>query len=102
MQNVDIHFEFNGTHFVWNAKKAASNPIKHNGVTFEHAATAFFDPFLVLGDAGRNDEGRDALIGYDNLGRVLYVVHIEIEGEYLRIISARRATHQERLSYEHS
>jgi uncharacterized DUF497 family protein len=76
--------------------------VKHHGITFEQAAAVFFDPFFELVDAGRNDEARDALIGYDGLGSLLFVVHIEIEGEYFRIISARRATNEERAHHEHS
>lgn len=52
---MDLRFELNGTTFVWNAKKAAANPGKHDGVTFEQAATVFFDPFFRLVEAGRND-----------------------------------------------
>lgn len=63
MTNVDIHYELSGTRFVWNAKKAASNPGKHDGITFEQAATVFFDPFFRLVEAGRKDEARDAVIG---------------------------------------
>jgi uncharacterized protein len=42
------------------------------------------------------------VIGYDATGRLLFVVHVEVEGEALRIVSARRATNEERRSYEHS
>ncbi|MDP2793859.1 MAG: BrnT family toxin [Sulfurisoma sp.] len=97
---VDIHFELNGTTFVWNAKKAAANPIKHDGITFEQAATVFFDPLFRLVDAGRNDEARNAVIGYDTQSRLLYVVHVEIEGEAIRIISARKATNEERKHHD--
>ena len=38
--------------------------------------------------------------GFDVLGRLLFVVHIEVEGEYIRIISARKATPQERKDYD--
>ena len=99
---MDIHFELNGMHFVWNAKKAAGNSLKHDGVTFEQAAEVFFDPMFELVEAGRNDEARDALIGYDASGKLLFVVHIEVEGEYFRIISARRAANEEKVHYEHS
>ena len=99
---MDIHFELNGTHFVWNAKKAAGNPVKHDGITFEQAASVFFDPLFELVEAGLNDEARDALMGYDASGKLLFVVHIEVEGEYFRIISARRATNEERVRHEHS
>ena len=97
---MDIHFEHNGVSFIWNSKKATLNKNKHDGITFEHATQAFFDPFFKLVDAGRNDEARDAVIGYDQVGRLLFVVHIEIEGEYIRIISARKATTSERNDYD--
>ena len=35
---------------------------------------------------------RDAVIGYDESGRLLFVVHIKVEGEFIRLISARKAT----------
>ena len=66
----------------------------------EHATQAFFDPFFKLVNASRNDEDRDAVIGYDRVGRLLFVVHIEIEGEYIRIISARKATTSEHNVYD--
>lgn len=97
---MDIHFEKNGVLFVWNDRKAASNPSKHDGVTFEQATEAFFDPFLKLVDAGRNNEERDAVIGYDVSGRLLFVVHVEIEGIAIRLISARKATVSERNYYD--
>jgi uncharacterized DUF497 family protein len=51
-------------------------------------------------DASRDDEAREAVIGYDTLGQLLFVVHIEVEEEYIRIISARKATPQERHTYD--
>lgn len=97
---MDIHFEKNGVLFVWNDRKAANNPRKHDGVTFEQASEAFFDPFFKLVDAGRNDEARDAVIGYDESGRLLFVVHVEVESEFIRLISARKATVTERSDYD--
>ena len=97
---MDIHYELNGTHFVWNAKKAVANHDKHGGIRFEQAATVFFDPFFRLVDAGRNDEARDAAIGFDALNRLLFVVHIEREGDSIRIISARRASTEEHKLYD--
>ncbi|NJD05343.1 MAG: BrnT family toxin [Methylococcaceae bacterium] len=87
---MDIHFELNGESFVWEERKAESNARKH-GIRFEEAAWAFVDPLLVVVDASRNDEERDAVIGLDASGRLLFVVHIETDGEAIRIISARRA-----------
>lgn len=54
---------------------------------------------FVLVDASRNDEQRDAAIGFDTTGRLLYVVHIEFETSFIRIISARRAEPEEELNY---
>jgi uncharacterized DUF497 family protein len=102
IRRMDIRFEFNGTTFVWSAKKAETNPGKHDGITFEQAAAVFFDPLFRLVDAGRHVEARDAVIGYDASGSLLFVVHVLIESECIRIISARRATHQERRDHEHS
>ena len=74
---MDVIFELGGNTFVWNATKGASNLRKH-GVRFEEAAAVFDDPLFVLVDASRNDDARDAVIGFDASGRLLFVVHIEI------------------------
>ncbi|MFN7571389.1 MAG: BrnT family toxin [Betaproteobacteria bacterium] len=95
---MDVHFEFGGESFVWDAAKAAANPRKH-GVRFEDAATVFFDPLFKLVDASRHDEARYAAIGFDALGRLLYVVHVEIEGNFIRIVSARVADAREEQHY---
>ena len=95
---MKVQFECNGDSFVWNADKAQKNWRKH-GVRFEEAATVFADPLFVLVDATRNDEARDAAIGFGSSGRLLYVVHIEIEGTCIRIISARRADPHEEFEY---
>jgi uncharacterized DUF497 family protein len=98
MQVMDIYFELNGDQFVWNDEKANRNWHKH-GVRFNEAVTVFEDPMFVLVDASRNDELRNAAIGFDANGRLLYVVHIEFEESYIRIISARRAEPEEELNY---
>jgi uncharacterized DUF497 family protein len=97
---MDVCFVLNGITFIWNVEKARINPVNHGGITFQQAAEAFFDPFLILVDASRNDEARDAVIGLDTRYNLLYVVHIEQEGDCIRIISARTATRQERKEYE--
>ncbi len=66
----------------------------------EQAAESFFDPFLVVVDASRNEEARHAVIGLDARWNLLYVVHIESEENVIRIISARKATRHERIQYE--
>jgi len=94
---MDVQYEAHGNLFVWNDEKAALNLRKH-GVRFEEAAAVFADPYFVLTDASRNDEARDAAIGFDSHARLLFVVHIEIEATCIRLISARRAEpHEESL-----
>jgi len=97
---MDIEFKYNGISFVWNSDKAKRNIIKHDGISFEQASTAFFDPFLKTIDASRNNEQREAIIGMDDKWSILYVVHLQIEDDEIRIVSARKATRQERNNYE--
>ena len=97
---MDARFVLQGVKFVWDEDKARTNPRHHDGITFEQAAEAFFDPFLKVVDASRNDEPRDAIIGMDARWNLLFVVHIEVEEGAIRLISARRATRRERTEYE--
>jgi len=81
-------------------QKAKSNLKKH-GVSFEEASTAFQDILsLTIDDPLHSiDEERVVLIGMSNKNRLLVVVHTERE-DNIRIISARKATKEERESYE--
>lgn len=97
---MDVYFVLNGITFVWNDEKARNNLGKHDGITFQQATEVFFDPFLIVVDASRSNEARDAVIGLDTRWNLLYVVHIEREENIIRIISARKATRQERADYE--
>jgi uncharacterized DUF497 family protein len=95
---MDERHRIDGNDFVWNAGKAAANVRKH-GISFPEAATVFADPLLVLTDASRTDEARDAVLGFAATGRLLFVVHIEHDGECVRIISARLANAREEALY---
>jgi hypothetical protein len=96
---MDTRFESHGITFVWDHTKAVANLRKH-GIPFEQATEAFFDPFLKLIEASRHAEVRDAIIGMDTRWNLLFVVHLELEDETIRIISARKATRKERAYYE--
>ena len=96
---MDETYTLQGIVFVWDVEKAAENQRLHK-VSFETACETFFDPFLQVVDASRNFEERDGLIGMDQTGHLLFVVHIEQEGDRIRIISARKATAEERKLYE--
>ena len=55
----------------------------------------------MIDNAGLADgESRDVLLGMDESWSLLFVVHIAVEGEQFRIISARPATAHERKTYE--
>jgi len=47
-----------------------------------------------------NHEGRLILIGMSCKSRVLVVVHMDVDEDKIRIISARKATKTERKQYE--
>jgi uncharacterized DUF497 family protein len=87
--------------FRWDAKKAKANQRKH-GVSFEEAATVFADDeALLLADTEHSDdEDRFVLLGISLKTRLLVVCHCYRESDsMIRIISARKATRDERRQY---
>ena len=86
--------------FVWSALKAAGNLRKH-GVSFDEAATVFFDPLSATGpDPDHSlEERRFVTFGMSAFGRLLVVAHTE-QSDAIRIITARRAMRAERRLYE--
>jgi hypothetical protein len=84
--------------FSWSERKAATNLKKH-GVSFSEAATVFADPLALAIDDAVHPE-RTVLLGMSDRHRLLLVVHAELGESTIRIISARRATSQERRRYE--
>lgn len=86
--------------FQWDSAKARKNLRKH-GVTFEEAASSFYDPLAVTGaDPDHSeDEERMVTFGRSPTGQLLVVAHTE-RGNAIRIISARVATQHERRIYE--
>lgn len=84
---------------VWDIKKAIAN-IRNHGIEFSHAATVLDDPMAVTVEDKRHEEERFVSIGVDLLGRILVVVYAYAGEEEIRLISARRATPNERRFYE--
>lgn len=86
--------------FEWNPHKATLNFEKH-GVSFQEAATVFNDPLSVtFPDPDHSiGESRYVIIGISRFRQILVVAHTE-RGDNIRIISARKATRQERKFYE--
>jgi uncharacterized DUF497 family protein len=87
--------------FQWDPRKAKSNESKH-GVSFDEAETVFYDVQALLLDDPQphGEEERFALLGLSAVLRVLVVVHALREKDVIRIISARKATREERQQYQ--
>ncbi len=87
--------------FSWDSAKARINFEKH-GVAFEEAATVFGDENARLkhDPDHSQDEDRFILMGFSAKLRLLIVCHACRENdELIRIISARKATVNERKQY---
>lgn len=96
---MDVNYTLNWIEFEWNARKAASNVKKH-GIPFETACEAFLDPFVFAVDEPvHGSERRNAIIGMTLSWRLVYVVYL-LNGDVIRIISARLASKPERKQYE--
>ncbi len=84
--------------FEWDPAKADANLRKHR-VSFSDAATVFDDArAITTQDPDATGEQRFVSMGMDATGRVLVLV-FSLRGETVRIISARRATSNERFTY---
>jgi len=90
------------TIFHWDTAKAILNWKKHR-ISFDTAQLVFDDPYaLTEPDRIESGERRWQTIGLVGSTAILLVAHTILEGdvEIIRIISARRATRQERMRYE--
>ncbi len=91
--------------FEWDDVKSSSNVRKH-GVSFERAATVFYDPrILTVADAEHSDiEERWFSIGAASDGVLLSIVYLWLElssvTTKIRLISVRKATQSEARYYE--
>ena len=87
--------------FDWDDTKNRVNTRKH-GVSFEEAQSVFFDEeALEFPDPDHSsDEDRFLMIGRSYLLRILVVCHCyRVSDSVIRIISARKATPNERQTY---
>ncbi len=86
--------------FEWDSEKARRNVRKH-GVTLDEGSTVFGDPLAILmPDPDHSEtEQRYVLLGMSNRRSLLVVAFAE-RPPRTRLISARRATRQERRRYE--
>jgi uncharacterized protein len=85
--------------FDWDPAKARANLAKHK-IRFADAIAVLEDERAVtIRDPDSDEEERWITLGSDTLGRILAVVYTW-RGEDIRLISARRATRNERKQYE--
>jgi hypothetical protein len=85
--------------FEWNEAKNRSNLRKH-GLDFADAEEMFRGALVVEPDT-REDYGEKRWIGIGTIrGRTAAVIFTEPAPETIRIISLRRADHEERKKYE--
>jgi len=90
--------------FEWNANKELINQRKH-GVSFEQASYVFNDPYALsqFDMEHSDDEDRWILLGKSLNQALLVVVHKYVNNEnveVVRIISARKATKNEKKTYQ--
>jgi len=86
--------------FEWDSKKAIVN-LRNHGVSFEDAAEALSDPNgLVIYDQLHSiHEDRFCWIGLSSKGVLSVVITDRQDDRVCRIISARRASRNERIRY---
>ena len=90
--------------FEWDKNKEKTNIQKHN-IAFEQASYVFADPFSLsrFDDEHSANEDRWAILGKSLNETILLVIHTyKMNGiiESVRIISARKATKQEKTTYQ--
>jgi len=85
--------------FEWDEQKNRANIRKH-GLDFADAEIMFRGLLLVTADT-REDYGEQRWIGIGAIGeRIIAVIFAERDAETIRIISLRKADHEERKEYE--
>ncbi len=86
--------------FEWDFQKAEINLKKH-GISFEEAASVFFDDFSrIKWDPDHSiDEDRFIILGNSNKNKLLTIAFTDRNNK-IRIINARKSTNNERKQYE--
>ena len=87
--------------FSWDEGKNRENLRKHS-ISFEEASTAFSDENARLkhDPDHSQDEDRFILLGFSAKLRLIVVSHVyRQDGQQIRIVSARKATRNERKQY---
>lgn len=96
----DVERIINNQTFQWDSEKAALNWKKHT-VSFEDAALVFADDNRIERYDSSHSEDEDRYITIGKVKSVLFVIYTERgeNDEIIRLISARKATPEERKDY---
>lgn len=87
--------------FEWDDEKARRNREKH-GVSFDEARRVFEDMDRLEAIDDRMDYGEDRIIAIGSDGASVLTVVYVLRAERIRIISARKASREERDEYQAS
>lgn len=79
--------------------KSIANQQKHKGVSLADAESVFYDEAALTIQDNDHDEERWVIMGTGTKGRVLVVVYTYRDPNFVRIISARLASKNERHQY---
>jgi uncharacterized DUF497 family protein len=85
--------------FEWDPAKSAANLAKH-GIDFVTAQALWEDPDRLEIDARSIDEARTQVIGM--IGPTVWSAFATLRGDRVRIISVRRARHEEENAYRNT
>lgn len=84
--------------YVWNENKARRNFQKHN-IDFADAVIVFEDTNAITIEDRDHEEERFVTLGVDAYNRLLIVVYIYLDNDFIRVISARKANKIEQRFY---
>ena len=77
----------------------AANKLKHPGISLSETEPVFYDERALTFQDLHHDEQRWVIMGMDAKGRLLVVAYTYRDPNFVRIISARIATKNERRRY---
>ena len=99
MRRCTIVHTVTWVNYEWDFNKARANLGKH-GVDFADAVLVLEDPLALTVKSDHLDEPRFATIGMDGFSRILVIIYTWASDDTIRLVSARKATSQERRQYE--
>jgi uncharacterized DUF497 family protein len=79
--------------------KNAANKLKHQGISLSETQAVFYDERALSFQDNHHDEQRWIIMGRDAKDRLLVVAYTYRDPNFVRIISARAATKNERCRY---